>query len=90
MTLVTPAGSNPYVNYANSNAATRTTAPVTQSVVASALIPVSSSYTIVVPAGMMAPLVSTADLGASLENLLANLSESVSAAVVSELGRLTE
>jgi hypothetical protein len=85
----TPAGCNPYVNYANSNAATRTTAPVTESVVASALIPVSSSYTIVVPAGMMTPPASTADLGASLENLLANLSESVSAAVVSELGRLT-
>lgn len=57
---------------------------------ASALIPVSSRYTIVVPAGMITQPASAADLGTSLENLLTSLSESVSAAVVSELGRLTE
>jgi len=58
--------------------------------VASALIPVSSRYTIVAPAGMITQPASAADLGTSLENLLTSLSESVSAAVVSELGRLTE
>jgi len=89
----TPAGVNPYVTYANSNSATQATGPVIGSVVASALVPVSSSYAIVVPAGASGGVTrpaSAAELDASLESLLANLSESVGAAVVQELGNLTQ
>jgi len=86
----TPVGCNPYVSYANNDAATQTTGPVTGGLVASALVPVSSSgSTIVVPTGgngTGTQAASAADLGASLDKLLAGLSESVSEALRSELG----
>ena len=86
----TPVGCNPYVSYANSNAATQTTGPVIGGLVASALVQVSSSgFAIVVPArgnGTGTQAASAADLGASLDNLLAGLSESVGAALRSQLG----
>jgi hypothetical protein len=86
----TPAGVNPYVSYANSKSATQTTGPAIN-VVASPLVPVSSSYPIVVPTsgnGSGTSPVSAMDLDASLENLLASLSESVGAAVRTQLGQL--
>jgi hypothetical protein len=86
----TPAGVNPYVSYANSKAATQTTGPAI-SVVASPLVPVSSSYTIVVPPsgnGTATQPASAAELDAALESLLASLSESVSVALRSQLGAL--
>ncbi len=87
----TPAGVNPYVTYANSNSATQTAGPVIGSVVASALVPVSSSYAIVVPSGgnrTVAAPASAAELDASLESLLASLSESVGAALQNQLGNM--
>jgi hypothetical protein len=81
----TPAGVNPYVSYANSKSATQMTGPAI-SVVASPLVPVSSSYPIVVPtSGAGTQPVSANDLDAALENLLASLSGTVGAAVLSEL-----
>jgi hypothetical protein len=47
----TPVGVNPYVSYANSKAATQTTGPVIDGLVASPLVPVNSSYALVVPTG---------------------------------------
>ena len=87
----TPAGVNPYVTYANSNSVTQAAGPAVGSVVASPLVPVSSSYAIVVPAGASATVpqpTSAAELDASLESLLANLSKSVGAALSRELGNL--
>jgi Protein of unknown function (DUF642) len=88
---ITPAGVNPYVSYANSNSATQVVGPMIDGVVVSPLVPVSSSYAIVVAGGgsgtITQPL-SAADLGASLESLLASLSESVGAALRNELGKM--
>ena len=87
----TPAGVNPYVTYANSNSVTQAAGPAVGSVVASPLVPVSSSYTIVVPAGAGGTVpqpTSAAELDASLESLLADLSKSVGAALSRELGNL--
>jgi hypothetical protein len=86
----TPAGVNPYVSYANSKFAAQTTGHAIN-VVASPLVPVSSSYPIVVPtsgSGSGPSLASATDLDASLQNLLTSLSESVGAAVRSQLGQL--
>jgi hypothetical protein len=66
------------------------TGPSIGSVVASPLVPVSGSYAIVVPTGTGAQSASAAELDTSLENLLANLSESVGAALLQELGNLTQ
>ena len=86
---VTPAGVNPYISYANSNSASQVIGPAIDGVVASPLVPVSSSYAIVAPSaggnGTARQPASAAELDASLENLLASLSESVGAALLSKL-----
>jgi len=86
---VTPAGVNPYISYANSNSASQVIGPVIDGVVASPLVPVSSGYAIAVPSaggnGTARQPASAAELDASLENLLASLSETVGAALLSEL-----
>jgi hypothetical protein len=86
----TPAGVNPYVSYANNKAATQVTGPAI-TVVASPLVPVSSSYAIVVPTsgnGAGSTPAGAAELDAALENLLTGLSETVGAAALSQLGQL--
>ena len=88
----TPAGVNPYVSYANSQATTQSIASSTGSVVASALVPVASSYAIVVPGGANSSnstagqQLNAKQLGASLESLLENLSQQVGVALRNEIG----
>lgn len=83
----TPVGVNPYVNYANSNSVLRTTEPG-DIVMASALVPVSSSYSVAVPAATITQPPTAADLNTSLETLLDKLSDSVGVALVSEFSKL--
>ena len=80
----TPAGVNSYVSYANSQATTQSIAPSTGSVVVSPLVPVASSYAIMVPGGAAQSTtagqqLSAAQLGASLGSLLENFSQQVGA-----------
>jgi len=89
----TPVGVNPYVSYVNSTAVTQTTKLiVSQNVIASALVPVSSSYVITVPP--TTPATGSAedciddDLDASLENLLESLSQQIGETLWDELGKL--
>jgi hypothetical protein len=85
----TPVGVNPYVSYVNSLSATQT---AIGKVVASPLVPVSSSYTIVTPPAPAASATPTSDttLDASAENLLENLSLAVGMALLNELDMLTQ
>jgi hypothetical protein len=87
----TPVGVNPYVSYANSASATQIVQPTTsQIVVATPLVPVSSSYAITLPitanTGSAAASVDD-DLDASMESLLERLSQSVGVALWKELSR---
>jgi len=83
----TPAGVNPYVSYANSQSATYLTGPVSsQTMVASPLVPVSGTQAIVVPATATTQPATASQLAASMEATLSNLSESVSAALLKQLG----
>ncbi len=87
--VATPAGVNPYVSYVNSASLTQTSKAITNPIViASALVPVSSSYAITLP--ITSPVNSGTlgaddDLDASLESLLESLSQSVGTALWNEL-----
>jgi len=80
-----------YVSYANSQALTQSSGPaVNQVVVASALVPVASSYTMAsANTSSHGPVATNAeDLDAPMEALLSNLNQSLGSALLNELGSL--
>jgi len=81
----TPANVNPYASYAGGAITTQQTAPVSQIMVASALVPVGGGQSVSVQTQATQEL----DMP-SMEHILVALSGSINIALLEELGRLSD